>query len=84
MLIFFRCMYFPIAILAMKTSSRAKEHHPKRVDNFLKLNKDTIWTVSTAALQEVDRQQQADKARITELESQLTAVLARLDALENA
>ena len=56
----------------------------ERIDNFLKLNKDTIWTVSTAALQEVDRQQQADKARITELESQLTAVLARLDALENA
>ena len=55
----------------------------ERIDNFLKLNKDTIWTVSTAALQEVDRQQQADKARITELESQLTAVLARLDALEN-
>ena len=56
----------------------------ERIDNFLKLNKDTIWTVSTAALQEVDRQQQTDKARITELESQLTAVLARLDALENA
>lgn len=56
----------------------------ERIDNFLKLNKDTIWTVSTAALQEVDRQQQADKARITELESQLTAVLARLDALETA
>ena len=55
----------------------------ERVDNFLKLNKDTIWTVSTAALQEVDTQQRVDKARITELESQLTAVLARLDALEN-
>lgn len=56
----------------------------ERIDNFLKLNKDTIWTVSTAALQEVDRQQQADKARITELESQLASVLVRLDALESA
>jgi hypothetical protein len=33
------------------------------------LEHDTVWTVSTAALQEVDRQQQADKARIAELEA---------------
>ena len=33
------------------------------------LEHDTIWTVATAALQEVDRQQQADKTRITELEA---------------
>jgi hypothetical protein len=38
---------------------------------------------ATAALQEVDRQQQADKLRIAELETQLASVLARLDALEN-
>ena len=33
------------------------------------LEYDTVWTVATAALQEVDRQQQADKARIAELEA---------------
>jgi hypothetical protein len=33
------------------------------------LDHDTIYTVATAALQEVDREQQADKARIAELEA---------------
>jgi uncharacterized protein YqgQ len=33
------------------------------------LDHDTIYTVATAALKEVDRQQQADKVRIAELES---------------
>jgi hypothetical protein len=33
------------------------------------LDHDTIYTVATAALQEVDRQQQADKVRIAELEA---------------
>jgi hypothetical protein len=49
----------------------------QEVDDFIYLQKDAIWTVATAALQEVDRQQQADKARITTLE-------ARILALENA
>lgn len=53
------------------------------VDDFHFLDKNTIFTVATAALQEVDRQQQADKQRIATLESQLASVLARLDALEN-
>jgi hypothetical protein len=39
------------------------------VDDFLQIEKDAIFTVATAALQEVDRQQQADKARIAELEA---------------
>ena len=56
----------------------------QEVNDFHHLKKSAIWTVTTAALQEVDRQQQADKARITELESQLASVLTRLDALENA
>jgi len=47
------------------------------------LKKESVFTVATAALQEVDRQQQADKVRIAELETQLTSVLARLTALEN-
>jgi hypothetical protein len=37
------------------------------------LDTDTIFTVATAALQEVDRQQQADKARIAELEATVAA-----------
>jgi len=49
----------------------------QEVDDFVYLKKDAIWTVATAALQEVDRQLQAEKAK-------LTSVLARLDALENA
>jgi hypothetical protein len=56
----------------------------ERIDNFLKVNKDYIWTIATATLQEVDRQQQIDKLRISELETQLTTVLMRLDALESA
>ena len=56
----------------------------QEVDDFLFVKKEAIWTVATAALQEVDRQQQADKARIAELETQLASVLARLDALEGA
>jgi hypothetical protein len=54
------------------------------VNDFHHLNKDYLWTIGTAALQEVDRQQQADKLRISELETQLTSVLTRLDALESA
>jgi hypothetical protein len=54
----------------------------QEVDDFHVLKKDAIWTVATAALQEVDRQQQSDKIRITDLETQITSVLSRLDALE--
>jgi hypothetical protein len=45
----------------------------QEVNDFNVLNKDVIWTVATAALQEVDRQQQADKARIAELEATVAA-----------
>jgi hypothetical protein len=61
------------------------------VDDFLQLDKDAIYTVATAALQEVDRQQQADKVRIAELEatvaqqqSLINDILERLKALEKA
>ena len=46
------------------------------VDDFIYLQKDAIFTVATAALQEVDRQLQAEKARNDLLE-------ARILALEN-
>src|SRR6056300_395672 len=56
----------------------------QEVDDFLFVKKEAIWTVATSALQEVDRQLQAEKAKVATLESQLTSVLARLDALEGA
>ena len=56
----------------------------QEIDNFNSLDKNAIWTVATAALQEVDRQLQAEKAKVVTLESQLADVLTRLTALENA
>lgn len=41
----------------------------QEVDDYKILNNEAIAMVATAALQEVDRQQQADKARIAELEA---------------
>jgi len=62
----------------------------QEVDNFNVLKKDSIFTVATAALQEVDRQLQAEKTKVAELETknaaletQMASVLARLDTLEN-
>lgn len=48
----------------------------QEIDDFVFIKKDAIWTVATAALQEVDRQLQAEKARNDALE-------ARIAALEN-
>ena len=56
----------------------------QEVDDFVFIKKDAIWTVATAALQEVDRQLQTEKTKVATLETQLASVLARLDALENA
>jgi hypothetical protein len=49
----------------------------QQVDDFVFLKKEAIWTIATAALQEVDRQLQAEKAKVADL-------LARVTALENA
>ena len=49
----------------------------QQVKDFVFLQKDAIWTVATSALQEVDRQLQAEKTRNDALE-------ARILALENA
>ena len=54
----------------------------QEVDDFVFLKKEAIWTVATSALQEVDRQLQAEKAKVATLETQLASVLTRLDALE--
>ena len=48
----------------------------QQVNDFTFLKKDAIWTVATAALQEVDKQLQAERSRNDALE-------ARILALEN-
>tara|TARA_Y100000996_G_C22549361_1_gene653143 strand:- start:53 stop:1792 length:1740 start_codon:yes stop_codon:yes gene_type:complete len=48
----------------------------ERVDDFHNLNKNAIWTVATAALQEVDRQLQAEKEKVKSLEERLAALEA--------
>ena len=62
----------------------------QNVNDFHTLNKSAIWTVATAALQEVDRQLQAEKAKVARLEaktvtleSQMADLLARVTALES-
>jgi hypothetical protein len=58
----------------------------QQVDDFHKIDNDHIHNITTAALQEVDRQQQADKARIAELENQvsnLEATVASQQSLIN-
>jgi hypothetical protein len=52
----------------------------QEVNDFHTLNKDAIFTVSVAALQEVDRQLQESKAEVANLNSQLADITARLDA----
>jgi len=53
------------------------------VSDFHNLNKDSVWTISCAALQEVDRQLQAEKTKVSTLETQVADLLARVTALEN-
>ena len=63
----------------------------QEVNDFVFLKKDAIWTVATSALQEVDRQLQAEKARnqqhdaqISDLESQLQEQASENRALRTA
>jgi hypothetical protein len=53
----------------------------QEVNDFHTLNKDAIWTVSTAALQEVDRQLQSEKQKVLVLQEALTSVLEKVDTL---
>ena len=55
----------------------------QEVDNVHVLIKDKIFTTGIAALQEIDRQQQADKAKIVTLEQTLALFEQRIAALEN-
>ena len=52
------------------------------VDDFKILNKDYLWTIATSALQEVDRELQAEKARNDELQVRLQALESSIEALE--
>jgi hypothetical protein len=56
----------------------------QEVNDFKILNKDVIFTVATAALQEVDRQLQVEKAKTAELQTHMSNALARIAALESA
>lgn len=51
----------------------------QQITDFNVLKKDAIWTIATAALQEVDRQQQADKLRIIELENKVSSLETVID-----
>jgi hypothetical protein len=53
----------------------------QRVDDFHFLKKEAIFTVATAALQEVDRQLQAEKTKVVTLESQVAALESQIAAL---
>ena len=55
----------------------------QEVDNFNILKKEYIFTIATAALQEVDRQLQAEKTKVVTLETQVADLIARVTALEN-
>ena len=54
------------------------------VKNFNTLNKNRIFTIMTSALQEVDRQLQAERTKTASLETELASLIADVTALENA
>jgi len=56
----------------------------QKPNDFHRLNKDAIFTLASAALQEVDRQLQAEKAKVATLETQVADLLARVQTLESA
>ena len=53
------------------------------VNDFNILNKEAIWTLTTSALQEVDRQLQQEKSKIKSLENKLNKLINHLDIDEN-
>ena len=54
------------------------------VDDFRVLDKPRIFTIMTAALQEVDRQLQAERTKTASLETELASLIADVTALESA
>jgi septal ring factor EnvC (AmiA/AmiB activator) len=55
----------------------------QRVNNFKALDKNAIWTVTAAATQEIDRQQQTDKVRIAELETNVSSLQSEVSSLQS-
>ena len=53
------------------------------VDDFHTMKKSAIWTITTAALQEIDRQLEETKEKKNSLQTQITALLAEVEALKN-
>ena len=53
------------------------------VDNFHTMDKNYIFTIATAALQEVDKQLQAEKAKTLDLEARMLLLEARMNKLDN-
>ena len=58
--------------------------HGQEVDDFHNLDKSAIFTVVTAAVQDIDRKQVLDEAKIVALEAQVASQDARIAALEQA
>ena len=56
----------------------------KEVNDFHTLDKNLIFALHHAALQEVDRQLQAEKTKVAMLETTVADLVARITALENA
>jgi hypothetical protein len=54
----------------------------REIDDFYTLDKTAIFTVNVAATQELDRQLQVAKGKISQLEDTLSNVITRLSALE--
>ena len=46
----------------------------EKVDDFLSISKNYLWTIATSALQQVDRELQAEKARNDALEARLSVL----------
>ena len=52
----------------------------QRVNDFHRIRKETVWTVATAALQEVDRQLQTEKAELSKTKTDLQTTKSVLEA----
>ena len=46
----------------------------EKVDDFLSIKKNYLWTIATSALQEVDRQLQVEKDKVASLEARISAL----------
>ena len=54
----------------------------KQVDDFHRLDKNKLFTINFSATQELDRQQQADKAKIASLETKVASLESELAAIK--